>query len=67
MIWNAKTKLYNFHVLRDTGWIKLKIGLEVAAPVLLTFWNVPLPGILILRSDGVYFQKLLDLMHEISS
>jgi len=53
--------------LRDTGCIKVEIGLKVAAPALLTFWNVPLPAILIRRSNGVYFQKLPDLVHEISS
>jgi len=51
--------------LRDTGCIKVEIGLEVAAPALLTFWNVPLPEILI--PDAVHFQKLPDLVHEISS
>ena len=56
-----------FCVVRDTGFIKVEIGFEVAAPALLTLWNVPLPAILIRRSDGVYFQKLQDLVHEISS
>ena len=37
------------------GCIKVEIGLEVAAPTLLTFWNVPLLAILIRRSDAVYF------------
>ena len=41
--------------------------LEVAAPALLTFWNVPLPEILIRRSDAVYFQKFPDLVQENSS
>ena len=67
MLWNAKTKLYNFHVLRDTGCIKVEIGLEFAAPALLTFWNVPLPEILIRVSDVVYFWKPPDLVHEISN
>ena len=49
------------------GRIKVEIGLEVAAPALLTFWNVPLPAILIRRSDEVYFQKFPDLVHEISN
>ena len=56
-----------FLVLRDTGCIKVEIGLEVAAPALLMFWNVPLLAILIHRSDVVYFWKRPDLMHEISS
>ena len=67
MLWNAKANLYNFHVLSDSGCIKVEIGLEVAAPALSTFWNVPLPAILIRRSDAVYFSKLPDLMHENSS
>ena len=49
------------------GCIKVEIGLEVAAPTLLTFWNVPLLAILIHRSDAVYFWKLLDLMHKNSN
>ena len=56
-----------FCVLRDTGCIKVEIWLEVAAPALMTFWNVPLPTILIRRSDAVYFWKLPDPMHENSS
>ena len=56
-----------FLVLRDTGCIKVEIGLEVAAPAVLTFWNVPLPAILIHKSDAVYFSKLPDLMHENSN
>ena len=56
-----------FLVLRDTGCIKVEIGLEVAAPALLMFWNVPLPKILIRVSDVVYFWKPPDLMHEISN
>ena len=44
-----------------------EIRLEVAAPALLTFWNVLLPAILIRRSDAVYFWKLPELMHENSS
>ena len=67
MLWNTKTKLYNFHVLRDTGYIKVEIGLEVATPALLTFWNVPLPAILIRRFDAVYFWKFAELVQEISS
>ena len=55
-----------FYVLRDTVCIKVEIGLEVAAPALLTFWNVPLPEILRV-SDVVYFWKPPDLVHEISS
>ena len=51
--------------LRDTGCIKVEIGLEVAAPTLLTFWNVPLLEILICGSDAVYFWKLPDLMQKI--
>ena len=54
-----------FWVLRDTRCIKVKIRPKVASLVLLTFWNVPLPEILIL--DAVYFQKLPDLVHENSS
>ena len=54
-----------FCVLRDTGFIKVKIRLEVAAPALLMFWNIPLPEILILIV--VYFQKLPDLVHENSN
>ena len=54
-----------FLVLRDTGCIKVEIGLEVAAPALLTFWNVPLPEILI--PDAIYFQMLPDLVYENSS
>jgi len=53
--------------LIDTGCIKVKIGLQVAAPALLMFWKVPLSAILIRRSDAVYFWKLPDLMHENSS
>ena len=53
--------------LRDTGCITVEIGLEVAAPALLTFWNVHLPEILICVFDVVYFWKPLDLVHEISS
>ena len=56
-----------FCVLRDTGCVKVEIGLEVAAPALLTFWNVPLPEILMRVSNVVYFWKPLDLVHEISS
>ena len=56
-----------FLVLRDTGCIKVEIGLEVVAPALLTFWNVPLPAILIHRSDAVYFWKLPDLLYKNSS
>ena len=54
-------------VLRDTGCIKVEIGLEFAAPALLMFWNVPLLEILIRGSDAVYFHKLLDLVHKNSS
>ena len=54
-----------FCVLRDTGFIKVEIRLEVAAPALLMFWNIPLPEILILIV--VYFQKLPDLVHENSN
>ena len=43
------------------------MGLEIAAPALLTFWNVPLLEILIRVSDMVYFWKPPDPMHEISS
>ena len=43
------------------------MGLEFAAPALLTFWDVPLPEILIRRSDAVYFRKFPDMVHEISS
>ena len=32
---------FMFCVLRDTGRIKVEIGLEVAALTLLTFWNIP--------------------------
>ena len=46
---------------------EVEIGLEVAAPALLTFWNVPLPEILIRISNVVYFWKPPDLVHEISS
>lgn len=69
MLWNAMIKLYNFHVLSFERYelIKVEIGLEVAAPALLTFWNVPLPEILIRVSDVVYFWKPPDLVHEISS
>jgi len=45
----------------------VKIGLEIATPALLTFYNVPLLAILICRSDVVYFWKLPDLMHKNSS
>ena len=57
MLWNAKTKLYNFHVFsfERMGCIKVEIGLEVDAPAPLTFLNVPLPAILIRKSDAVYF------------
>ena len=41
------------------------MGLEFAALALLTFWDVPLPEILI--PDAVYFQKLPNLVHENSS
>ena len=69
MLWNAKTKLYNFHVFsfERMGCIKVEIGFEVNAPALLTFWNVPLPTILIRKSNAVYFWKLPDLTHENSS
>ena len=67
MLWNAETKLYNFRVLRDMGRIKVEIGLEFAALVLLMFWNVPLPKILIRESDAVYFWKFPDLVHGISN
>ena len=60
-------KNMTFCILRDMGCIKVKIGLEFAAPALLTFWNVPLPAILICRFDVVYFWKLPNLMHENSS
>ena len=49
------------------GRIKVEIGLEVAAPALLTFWNIPWPAILIRGSNAVYFQKFPDLVHEISN
>ena len=51
-----------FCYLRDTGCIKVEIGLEVATPALLTFWNVPLLENLI--AYVVYFQKLPDLVHK---
>ena len=54
-------------VLRDTGFIKVEIGLEVAAPALLTFWNIPLLEILIRESNAIYFHKFPDLVHENSS
>ena len=65
MLWNAKKNIYNFQVLRDTGCIKVEIGLEFTTPALLTFWNVPLPEILI--PYAVYFYKLPDLVHENSN
>ena len=49
------------------GRIKVEIGLEVAAPTLLMFWNVPLLEILIRGSDAVYYRKLPDLVPENSS
>ena len=54
-------------VLRDTGSIEVEIGLEVATPALLTFWNVHLSEILIRVSNVVYFWKPPDLVHEISN
>ena len=44
-----------FWVLRDIGYIKVEIGLEVIALALLTFWNVPLPEILIHGFDAFIF------------
>ena len=43
------------------------MGLEVAAPALPMFWNVPWLAILIHGFDAVYFRKFLDLVHENSS